>query len=195
MARVGRPAMGARRGRGAPGREAQRGRAAERGGGSGDAKRAAAAARLCGEPRIRGALALAATDLRVSLAADQLDADPHLLNAQNGVVDLRDGRSAAHRPARHMTKLAGADYLPGARSTAMGGAPCASDGRRRRADRLPAARCRLHRDRLDGRGSRAVRPRARREPPRRRRSKRSGRRLATTRPGRLRDVPGRERRR
>jgi putative DNA primase/helicase len=83
---------------------------------SGDAKQAAAAARLCGEPRIRGALALATTDRRLSLAADKLDADPHLLNVRNGVVDLRDGTLGEHRPELHLSKLAGADYLPDARS-------------------------------------------------------------------------------
>jgi putative DNA primase/helicase len=84
--------------------------------GCGDAKQAAAAARLCGEPRIRGALALATTDERLSLAAAELDADPHLLNVQNGVVDLRDGTLSEHRPELHLSKIAGAAYLPDARS-------------------------------------------------------------------------------
>jgi putative DNA primase/helicase len=83
---------------------------------SGDAKQAGAAARLCGEPRIRGALALATTDLRLSVAAHELDAEPHLLNAQNGVVDLRDGTLHKHDPGLLLTKLAGADYLPDAGS-------------------------------------------------------------------------------
>jgi putative DNA primase/helicase len=82
----------------------------------GDAKRAAAAARLCGEPRIRGALALATTDERVSITPDQLDADPRRLNVGNGVVDLRDGSLAEHDPSLHLTKIAGADYVPGDRS-------------------------------------------------------------------------------
>ena len=84
---------------------------------SGDSKQAAAAARLCGEPRIRGALALATTDPRLSITADALDIGTHLLNVGNGVVDLRDGTLAAHNSSLHLTKLAGADYLPNARST------------------------------------------------------------------------------
>jgi putative DNA primase/helicase len=75
---------------------------------TGDTKQMAAAARLCGEPRIRGALKLAETDLRLSVAAHELDADPYLLNAQNGVVDLRDGTIHPHDPSLHLTKLAGA---------------------------------------------------------------------------------------
>jgi putative DNA primase/helicase len=82
----------------------------------GDAKAVSAAARQCGEPRIRGVLALAATDERLSVTADQLDADPHLLNVQNGVVDLRDGSLRDHDPALLMTKIAGAEYVPDARS-------------------------------------------------------------------------------
>jgi putative DNA primase/helicase len=86
--------------------------AAERG----DPKRAAAAARLYGWPRIRGALALASTDPRISVSADTLDADPWLLNCANGVVDLRDGTLTRHRPELYMTKIAGAEYWPDARS-------------------------------------------------------------------------------
>jgi putative DNA primase/helicase len=83
---------------------------------SGDAKTITAAARQCAEPRIRGVLALAASDERLSLAADELDADPCLLNAQNGVVDLRDGTLSEHRPELHLSKIAGADFRPDARS-------------------------------------------------------------------------------
>ncbi len=82
----------------------------------GEAKATGAAARLCGEPRIRGALALAATDERLSIPADALDADPFLLNVENGVVNLRDGTLGEHRPDLHLSKLAGAAYLPDARS-------------------------------------------------------------------------------
>jgi putative DNA primase/helicase len=89
--------------------------------GSGDAKLAAAGARLCGEPRIRGALALATSDERLSIRADELDTDLHLLNAHNGIVDLRDGTLSAHDPRLHMTKLAGATYVPDARSARWDG--------------------------------------------------------------------------
>jgi putative DNA primase/helicase len=83
---------------------------------NGDAKTIGSAARQCGEPRIRGVLTLAASDERLSIAADELDADAHLLNAQNGVVDLRDGTLSEHRPELHLSKIAGADYLPDAHS-------------------------------------------------------------------------------
>jgi putative DNA primase/helicase len=82
----------------------------------GDAKAISAAARQCGEPRIRGVLALAATDVRLSVTADQLDADAHLLNVQNGVVDLRDGSLSDHDPALLMTKVAGAAFVADAQS-------------------------------------------------------------------------------
>ncbi len=82
----------------------------------GDAKRIKAATARCAEPRIRAALALAATDLRVSITAEQLDADPHLLNTHNGVADLRDGALSEHNATLYLTKLAGAPYLPDAHS-------------------------------------------------------------------------------
>jgi putative DNA primase/helicase len=82
----------------------------------GDAKAISAAARQCGEPRIRGVLALAATDKQLSVSADKLDADPHLLNVQNGVIDLRDGTLSDHDPALLMTKIAGAAFVADARS-------------------------------------------------------------------------------
>ena len=83
---------------------------------AGDAKAVAAAARLCGEPRIRGCLALAASDERLSIAAAELDSHPHLLNVTNGVVDLRDGTLVDHDPRLHLSKIAGAEYRPDARS-------------------------------------------------------------------------------
>lgn len=46
--------------------------------------------------------------------ASELDQHPDLLNVGNGVVDLRTGELADHDPALLMTKLAGADYVPGA---------------------------------------------------------------------------------
>jgi putative DNA primase/helicase len=42
------------------------------------------------------------------------DTHPHLLNCHNGVVDLRTGELGKHDPALFITKLAGADYCPGA---------------------------------------------------------------------------------
>ncbi len=65
---------------------------------------------------IEAAIGLARKMLTVD--ADSLDADPHLLNVRNGVVDLRTGDLLAHDPGRLMTKLADVDYLPDARHDA-----------------------------------------------------------------------------
>ena len=45
-----------------------------------------------------------------------LDADPDVLNVQNGVVDLRTGALRERRPEDYFTKIASVDYVPGARS-------------------------------------------------------------------------------
>ena len=45
-----------------------------------------------------------------------LDADPDVLNVQNGVVDLRTGTLRERRPEDYFTKIASVDYIPGARS-------------------------------------------------------------------------------
>ena len=45
---------------------------------------------------------------------DQLDADPWLMNVNNGVLDLRTGQLAIHDPKLLLTKLAPVDYIPDA---------------------------------------------------------------------------------
>jgi P4 family phage/plasmid primase-like protien len=49
----------------------------------------------------------------VEVDVNELDADPDLLNAPNGVVDLQTGDLLPHDPVLKMTKMAGADYIPG----------------------------------------------------------------------------------
>lgn len=49
--------------------------------------------------------------------AEELDADPMLLNCANGVVDLRTGEMTPHDPARKMTKIVPIDYDPEADSS------------------------------------------------------------------------------
>jgi P4 family phage/plasmid primase-like protien len=49
----------------------------------------------------------------VEVDVNELDADPDLLNAPNGVVDLQTGELLPHDPALKMTKITGADYVPG----------------------------------------------------------------------------------
>jgi P4 family phage/plasmid primase-like protien len=49
----------------------------------------------------------------VERSITDLDADPDLLNAQNGVVDLATSELYPHDPSRLMTKIAGAEYRQG----------------------------------------------------------------------------------
>jgi P4 family phage/plasmid primase-like protien len=49
----------------------------------------------------------------VEVAADELDADPDLLNTPDGVVDLRTGRVQHHDPAHLMTRITRGNYRPG----------------------------------------------------------------------------------
>src|SRR5262249_55503642 len=55
---------------------------------------------------------LARADRRLAATADQWDADPWLLNAPGGVVDLRTGECRPHDPDYYITKIA--DVAPDA---------------------------------------------------------------------------------
>lgn len=50
----------------------------------------------------------------VPILPDALDADPWLLNVDNGTLDLRSGELRAHRRADHITRLAPVDHDPNA---------------------------------------------------------------------------------
>jgi len=50
----------------------------------------------------------------VTVSDDALDADPHLLNCHNGVVDLRTGELSESDPDQYMTRVCGVDYDPAA---------------------------------------------------------------------------------
>lgn len=63
-------------------------------------------------PRIREMIALAESELPAT--PSQLDADPYLLNALNGTVDLRTGHLRPHDHADLITKLAPVRYDPDA---------------------------------------------------------------------------------
>jgi putative DNA primase/helicase len=63
---------------------------------------------------VKGALTLAGTETGIVVTPDDLDADPFLLNCRNGTLDLRGGELRPHSPADLLTKMAGADYRPGA---------------------------------------------------------------------------------
>lgn len=68
------------------------------------------------EPRLRAALSVAQSEAALVTAADQLDADPWLLNVANGTLDLRTGRLEPHDIAHLLTKLSAVDYVEGAAS-------------------------------------------------------------------------------
>jgi putative DNA primase/helicase len=66
--------------------------------------------------RIRAMVELARTDPAVAVLPEAMDADPWLLTAANGTVDLRTGDLAPHRRPDLITKLAPAAYEPDARA-------------------------------------------------------------------------------
>lgn len=67
--------------------------------------------RMLGASRIRGITYI----VKLSLATDQpFDTHPDLLNVNNGVVDLRTGQLQPHDPGLMFTKMAPADFVPGA---------------------------------------------------------------------------------
>lgn len=66
--------------------------------------------------RLRAALELAESETAVVVSARALDADPWLLNVENGTVDLRTGELREHRRDDLITKLSPVRYVPGAQS-------------------------------------------------------------------------------
>ncbi len=65
---------------------------------------------------VRNMVTLAQSDPRVMVPAGELDRLPHLMGAQNGVIDLRTGELLAPDPDLRITKVAGCDYVPGAKA-------------------------------------------------------------------------------
>lgn len=72
-------------------------------------------------PRLEAALALAQTDSAVIAHVDALDADPYLLNVENGTINLRTGVLQPHQPSDLLTKLASVHYDPDATSPRWAG--------------------------------------------------------------------------
>lgn len=62
--------------------------------------------------KLRNALALAEGFDEVSVEAEALDANPDILNCQNGVVYLPTGDLIPHAPELYLTKIAAVDYDP-----------------------------------------------------------------------------------
>ena len=67
-----------------------------------------------GHGKLSAMLKLAAAD--VSVAVDDLDANPWLLNCPNGTLDLRTGELRPHRREDNLTKLCPTNYTPDAGS-------------------------------------------------------------------------------
>lgn len=63
---------------------------------------------------IRALLALTESEQGIALDVAKLDADPWLVNCQNGVYDLRTNVLTAHDPTLHLMKIAGGSYDPDA---------------------------------------------------------------------------------
>lgn len=65
---------------------------------------------------VKGVLAIAATLPDLYVAAEEVDADPYLLNCANGTLDLRTRRLRSHDPADMITKVCRGSYKPNARN-------------------------------------------------------------------------------
>lgn len=64
---------------------------------------------------IRAMVALARSEPGVAIGQHELDADPWLLNVENGTLDLRTGELREHRRTDFLTKLAPVEFDPAAR--------------------------------------------------------------------------------
>lgn len=64
--------------------------------------------------KLAAMLALAETLPGVAVTTEELDADPWLLNVQNGTIDLRTGELRPHRREDLITKIAGCAFTPSA---------------------------------------------------------------------------------
>jgi putative DNA primase/helicase len=73
-------------------------------------------ARACASARgLKAILSLAQIEPSLRLAASAFDADRHVLNVRNGVLDLESGTLHPHSPRHRMTKLAACEYDPSGR--------------------------------------------------------------------------------
>jgi putative DNA primase/helicase len=66
--------------------------------------------------RLRAMIELAQSDPTLAMVPGDFDADPWLLNVDNGTIDLRSGQLREHRRADLITKLAPVTYDPAATS-------------------------------------------------------------------------------
>ena len=106
-----------------------------------NATRARLAVALASAKTVAAVDKLAKADRRIAATIDQWDADPWLLNTPDGVVDLRTGRTRAHRPDDYHDQDHGGRAAR--RLSALPRLPRQDHRRRRRARILPSARTRL----------------------------------------------------
>lgn len=64
--------------------------------------------------RVQSMIGLAASDERIAITHRELNADPWLLNVQNGTLDLKAGELLPHDPGRLITHMAPVDFDPDA---------------------------------------------------------------------------------
>jgi len=65
-------------------------------------------------PRIEAAISMCKSIQGVNISHEELDADPWLLNCQNGIVDLRTGQLSPHDPTKMITRITNVEYDPDA---------------------------------------------------------------------------------
>jgi putative DNA primase/helicase len=65
---------------------------------------------------VNGVLDLAQNMHPCTVAAERMDADPHLLNTRSGTVNITTGGVRAPRPEDHLSKVTRAEFNPNARS-------------------------------------------------------------------------------
>lgn len=64
--------------------------------------------------KLAALIELAQAENAIGVTPDTLDSDPWLLNAENGVIDLRDGKLLDADPSYLITKMVATKYRPGA---------------------------------------------------------------------------------
>ena len=94
---------------------------ADPGGGSIDKALATHAIRSEARSRIEAMIALGRSRPSTPVQPEQLDADPWLLNVENGTVDLRSGELREHRREDLITKLVPVEYDPSAEAPIFDG--------------------------------------------------------------------------
>jgi putative DNA primase/helicase len=83
--------------------------------------------------RLNAAIEIGKTDLRLVVHLEHLDADPFLLNVENGSLDLRTGELREHNPDDLISNIAPVVWVPGAQDDVLARGPArgAASGRTR----------------------------------------------------------------